>query len=97
MQALNEMQRECWMQCQLPPSCSDAEALAQASWAGLTKQKVTKQLISSKKSRFITGAYFNYATSPQMNRDGKIPIRPSGRASGKKIIIFTDEKNDRTR
>jgi hypothetical protein len=35
---------------------------------GVPGQKVTKQLISSKKSRFITGAYFNYATSPQMNR-----------------------------
>jgi hypothetical protein len=41
---------------------------------GVPAQKVTKQLISSKKSRFITGAYFNYATSPQMNRDGKIHL-----------------------
>jgi hypothetical protein len=32
-------------------------------------QKVTKQLISSKKSRFITGAYFNYATSPPKDRE----------------------------
>ncbi len=46
----------------------DAVPASPFAWARLTKQKVTKQLISSKKSRFITGAYFNYATSPQMNR-----------------------------
>jgi hypothetical protein len=45
----------------------DAVPASTFAWARWTKQKVTKQLISSKKSRFITGANLIYATSPQKN------------------------------
>jgi hypothetical protein len=72
------------------PTLTTAERSADASVQGYSAQKVTKQLISSKKSRFITGAYFNYATSPPMNRDGSVHLV-------KKQLIFTDEKNDRYR